>query len=107
MRALPALFFVTLIVVVPASAATPLLTQLGLKSGMEYSSAKERMLHRGWSVDAPEPANHRPYASAPEVTCGQGWDAVCTARFINRGKAVMLTLKPGIDKLTVLDAEPD
>ncbi|GAB3361953.1 hypothetical protein GCM10027430_36080 [Lysobacter tyrosinilyticus] len=105
MRAL--LLFAVLIALCPAADAASLLGKLGLKSGMTYSTAKARMARLGWAIDTSEPVNWVAYPKTPEVLCGRGWDAVCSVRFTRNGEAVMLTLKPLVDHLKVIDAESD
>lgn len=65
-----------------------------LKPGIPYSQLRHALVRSGWSpVDAPDdvmPATAAPYAY-PELTCGQGYDAVCSATFRSKAGAICLS----------------
>jgi hypothetical protein len=87
----------------PAADQRDLMKELGLRQGQRYASAKAALLKRGWTVDrahakAREPGQGPPYGFN-EVVCGQGWDAICSARFVRRGREMMLMMKPKTDLL--------
>lgn len=77
---------------------TSLLKTLGLKEGQSYSSAKTQLIGKGWKVDstyaAARDAGETPPYGFKEVICGNGWQAVCSARFLRNGHEIMLTLRP-------------
>jgi hypothetical protein len=88
--------------------ATPiaLLKTMGLRAGQTYDSAKLQLTEHGWKVDATYASTHEAAEAPPfgfkEVICGNGWQAVCSARFLRDGKAVVLTLHPR--KVLLVDA---
>jgi hypothetical protein len=66
------------------------LRKYGIKLKMPYAEARERMLRNGWKPDLAEAelryqGNYRPYRDFPEILCGEGYDAICSAPFI-KGK---------------------
>lgn len=83
------------------------LDALGLKPGTAYPRARSELQKQGWRIDAQEPEEASDFRDAPEVVCGHGRDAVCTARFLKAGRAIMLTLKPVDGRLLLEGAEAD
>ena len=77
------------------AAETPasLLGEFHLKQGQDYSAAKAILLKHGWTVDMQYGNGTNPYGFS-EVICGNGWDAVCSARFLLASRKVLITLKP-------------
>ncbi|WP_313142759.1 hypothetical protein [Stenotrophomonas sp.] len=81
------LLLVTVSVVAAASPATPAKRAAadkvtGVREGMEYTQVRRVLLDAGWvALDAeylrPWPA----YPDHPEVNCGTGWQATCSAFF--------------------------
>lgn len=88
-------FFSTCLV---QAAPISLLKTLGLKEGQSYASAKTQLIHKGWKVDGAYAPTREEDETPPygfkEVICGNGWQAVCSARFLRNDQAVMLTLQP-------------
>lgn len=84
----------------PLAEASPesLLKKLGLKPGLPYVSAKAQLIGRGWKVDSEYVTLSSDNKPSPygftEVVCGNGWDAICSARFLRDDQKVMLTLRP-------------
>lgn len=87
-----------------------LLKELHLKKGQQYSDAKARLLSAGWMADSSNVEESGPSPKTPygfgEVACGNGWTAVCSARFLRGGREIVLTLQPR-NKLLVDDAWDD
>lgn len=88
------------ILTLPLVQATPssLLKTLGLQAGQSYGLAKTQLIAKGWKVDstyapAREAGEIAPYGFK-EVVCGNGWHAVCSARFLRNDQEIMLTLRP-------------
>ena len=62
------------------------LRKYGIKLKMPYAEARARMLRNGWTPDFSEAelrykGNYRPYKRFPEILCGEGFDAICSAPF--------------------------
>lgn len=78
--------------------STSLLKTLGLNEGQSYASAKTHLIGTGWKVDSTYAAAREGGETPPygfkEVICGNGWQAVCSARFLRKGQEIMLTLRP-------------
>lgn len=76
-----------------------ILKELGLKKGHTYFASRKQLINQGWRIDMAyaeevnETAPHSPYGFK-EVVCGNGKDAVCSARFLRNGREIMLLLKP-------------
>lgn len=63
------------------------LRKYGIKLKMPYAEARKRMLRNGWKPNFAEAefgyqSNYRPYKHFPEILCGEGYDAICSAPFI-------------------------
>jgi len=78
-----------------ASEDSGLLKKLGLEKGQSYSTARATLVKRGWQIDYAHAENNQtsPYGFK-EVVCGNGWQAVCSARFMRASQEIMLTLQP-------------
>lgn len=85
-----------------AAAQTPpsLLGELQVKQGQRYSVVKAMLLKRGWVTDGSYGDGSKPYGFS-EVVCGNGYDAVCSARFLLGKREILVTLKP--DKTLLVD----
>lgn len=62
------------------AAMPPPWRQLGIVPGMAYAKAKRLLVAAGWQVTPPE-ADEAAVPDFPEIACGQGRDAVCSAGF--------------------------
>ena len=75
-----------------------LLKTLGLHAGQSYGLAKTQLIAKGWKVDTTyaqvREAGEPPPYGFDEVVCGNGWQAVCSARFLRKDQEIMLTLRP-------------
>jgi len=54
---------------------------------MPYREARQHMIRHGWAPDPTEARErykpgHLPYPEFPEVTCGEGYDAICSGWFL-------------------------
>jgi len=77
-------------------------TEIGITVGMPYAQAKVRLIKAGWLASAPDSEGTPVFAAHPEVECGQGWDAICSAGFHRGNEAYGLVLTPtNDDKLLV------
>lgn len=77
-------------------------TEIGITVGMPYAQAKVRLIKAGWLASAPDSEGAPVFAAHPEVECGQGWDAICSAGFHRGNEAYGLVLTPtDDDKLLV------
>ena len=72
-------------------------TQIGITVGMPYAQAKALLIKAGWLASAPDNEGTPVFAAHPEVACGQGWDAICSAGFSRKNEAYGLVLTPTDD----------
>ena len=72
-------------------------TQIGITVGMPYAQAKALLIKAGWVASAPDNEGTPVFAAHPEVDCGQGWDAICSAGFHRGNEAYGLVLTPTDD----------
>jgi len=75
----------------------PSWTAIGITVGMPYAQAKALLMKAGWVASAPDNDGDPVFAAHPEVDCGQGWDAICSAGFSRRIEAYGLVLTPTDD----------
>lgn len=96
------LLIALLLAVAPATDAatesTTTLEQLGLHRGMDYVPVRSALLRDGWTVEPHDYEGAPPFAAFPEVDCGQGWQAVCSAASAG---ATRLSIWPWIPPTTV------
>jgi len=68
----------------------------GVQKYERYASARLKMNRQGWQIDKEWGISgiHKQLAFPryPEVLCGEGYQAVCTARFTKGDSAVLLTI---------------
>ena len=78
------------------AAPTSLLKNLGLKEGQSYALARTQLIRKGWHVDANYALarDEMPPYRLKEVICGNGSNAVCSARFLRKDQEITLTLRP-------------
>lgn len=65
---------------------------LGLKLGMPYAKARALLLGAGWKAEAAAQDGAPAFADTPEVECGQGWQAICSAGYGKGGEQYALVL---------------
>jgi hypothetical protein len=74
--------------------------RFGVVLGQPYAQVRKQLEATGWTV---EPAQGRaPIEQHPEITCGEGRDAVCTVGFANDGEHWLLEVDegtPGLDAI--------
>lgn len=63
--------------------------QAGLTAGMPYAKAKRLLSAAGWQV-SPAQSVQTALPDFPEIECGQGVDAVCSAGFHKADQAVAM-----------------
>jgi len=95
--ALLLLFSVSHVHAADAPAMPPAWTEIGVTVGMPYAQAKALLLEAGWVAEAPDNEGDPSFAAHPEVDCGQGWDAICSAGFSRSNEAYGLVLTPTDD----------
>lgn len=66
---------------------------LGIRVGMPYAQARQALVGAGWQVEAPEAGGTPVFPATPEVECGQGRDAVCSAGYRKGTEAYGLMLE--------------
>lgn len=72
--------------------AEPAAAIVDLKPGLPYSRLRHALVLSGWSpVDAVMPVTAAPHAYR-ELTCGQGYDAACSATYRSKQGAICLIM---------------
>lgn len=79
---------------------------LGLDLTKPYAAARKILAKTGWASDLHEDSPHS-YPEFPEIVCGNGMDAICSARFIKDGKAIQLTVDQNSKTLLVVHIDDD
>lgn len=78
----------------PAPAPGALAQRVGVRLQSGYASARSKLLGTAWKADPSrsEDRVHKqlPYRQYTEVVCGEGYDAVCSGRFVKAGRAIVL-----------------
>ncbi len=77
--------------IAPAQELTGELAALGITAGMPYAKAKRLLDAAGWRVTPPESAQAA-LPDFPEIECGQGRDAVCSAGFHKDDQSVAMII---------------
>ena len=96
---------------VPLPEDFELAKSLGFTMGGPYSEIRERLLVLSWQPDPSwghsgvhEVLSHPKY---PEILCGDGMDAVCTARLMKGPRAILLTIDQTSDAIPVVHVDTD
>ncbi len=74
---------------------------------MPYAQARDRLLKQGWTLDQTGVPKEPDYKLFPEVVCGRGFDAVCSARYQKNGIRIMLYVTDLSGRLTVKEVYDD
>ncbi|MER2177238.1 MAG: hypothetical protein ABS955_06010 [Stenotrophomonas maltophilia] len=82
----------------------PAWAAIGITVGMPYAQAKAALIKAGWVPSAPDNDGKPVFAAHPEVDCGQGWNAICSAGFQIGNEAYGLVLTPTDDDKLVVQA---
>jgi hypothetical protein len=91
---------------VPTSEEIAPAKQLGLKLPLSYSAARKLMVKSSWRIDLSMTSAPAAYPKHPEISCGNGLDAVCSARFLKHGRAIQLIVdqtQPGLPVVHVYE----
>jgi hypothetical protein len=64
-----------------------------LQKGTPYSSAKKRLVGAGWRLVEDAGTARRPFKAAPEISCGDGYQAICSATFHLDGRELIVAVK--------------
>ncbi|WP_416057158.1 hypothetical protein [Stenotrophomonas maltophilia] len=78
-------------VIASAQDVTGELAALGITAGMPYAKAKRLLDAAGWQATLPE-SRQAALPDFPEIECGQGRDAVCSAGFRKEGQSVAMII---------------
>ena len=85
--------------------------QIGIRLSKPYSSTRLRLIKLSWHPDATwglaDDRKLLSYPEYPELLCGHGIAAICTARFYKNDNAVILTINPLRPSLPVLTIDQD
>lgn len=86
----------------PAEPLPKALRDAGIRQSMRYDEAKRLLLAAGWRI---EPPNGEPpiYRQHPEISCGEGWQAVCSVG-LTQGPASHGLVVKEIRKALVVDS---
>jgi len=74
-----------------AQEMTDELAALGITAGMPYAKAKRLLDAAGWQATPPE-STQATLPDFPEIECGQGRDAVCSAGFHKNDQSVAMII---------------
>ena len=66
---------------------TRVLNNAGVKVGMPYSKVKSLLRQTGWSPKFTNMEDSPPYKHFPEISCGSGYDAICTVEFVKANES--------------------
>jgi hypothetical protein len=95
----------------PRTSDVRLAKALGIPLQRSFASTRARLVQLGWTPDAISDAGAEaasaPFPRYPEISCGSGMDAICTARFTRRDVAIMVTVDQGKGKLPVVHVDHD
>lgn len=94
----------------PSAASEPA-EQPGVKVGSSYAKTRANLLASGWRTDEEwgisGPHRSRSFNQYPEILCGEGYDAICTGRFLNASGALLVTIDQKKKALPVTHVEAD
>ena len=82
---------------------------VSLKPGTPWASARKTLFDGGWQA-APDPESvdaNRPYPKFPEINCGHGRDAVCSARLQRAGEIIRVWVDQDTRELRVTEIHGD
>ena len=95
----------------PSLADKQLAKEIGIRLSKSYSATRLQLIKLSWQP-ATNPdlvSNKKPvsFPNYPEILCGEGMDAICTARFNKNGNAVILTVNQHKRSLPVVHIMKD
>jgi hypothetical protein len=79
--------------VVAISAAAEPSSGSTLKRGTLYSVARKQLLGEGWRLVEDVGTTRRPFKEAPEISCGDGYQAICSSTFQMNGRELIVAVK--------------
>jgi hypothetical protein len=95
----------------PTSTDIQLAKTFGLKLKHAYSINRKILMEAAWQPDLKwglSGIHHKlAYQDFPEILCGDGYDAVCTGRFVKGSKEILLTIDHNHKTLPVMHADND
>ena len=98
----------TMMVALAMSASPTLadsLSSVGINLGMNYNKGKTTLTNNGWRVlEEQDQYAIKPFKQFPEITCGSGYDAICSVGFERDGASFALTVKKQ-DGIVVITGE--
>lgn len=92
MKNKPSLFIVSFLFFCLAYAGNEELETYGLKMGLPYSKARSILIKNGWKPML-DSSSVKTSLKFPEISCGSGKDAVCSAGFKRDKQYVAFILK--------------
>ena len=91
-----------------SSAASDPAGRNSVKVGSSYAETRAYLLSNGWHTDDDWGfSGSSPFNQYPEVLCGEGYDAVCTGRFVGVSGALLVTIDQSKKALPVIYIEED
>jgi hypothetical protein len=85
--------------------------KIGFTLSKPYSKVRTRLRKHGWSPDSSwglsGPHERLTYSAYPEILCGDGMDAICTARLMKGREAIVLTVDQWKTSIPVVHVERD
>jgi hypothetical protein len=91
----------------PTPEAVAFAQGLGLQLPTTYERARSVLAGRSWQPDAALGPSAAAFGGYPEIACGSGVDAVCSARFSKQGRTIVLVVNQHAADLPVTDAFED
>jgi hypothetical protein len=79
----------------------------GLKLGKSYSINRNILMRTSWKVENEDSTSHSPIKGYPEIFCGEGYDAICQARFSKNGKYLTLVVNQDKKDLRLAHIYPE
>ena len=82
---------------------------IGFTLSKPYSKVRKRLGKHGWRPDSSWGASgpRLTYPAYPEILCGEGMDAVCTARLLKGRKVILLTVDQWKATIPVVHVDRD
>jgi hypothetical protein len=93
------------------AATVTLARSVGVQLQSGYATARAKLLGSSWNADSARGNSgvrkQLAYRQYPEILCGEGYDAVCTGRFVKSDQAVLLTIDQRTSTLRVTSVDED
>lgn len=93
----------------PTSSDIVLAKALGIPLQRSYSKTRKGLIRLGWKpdVDPTSESDDNSYSDYPEISCGSGMDAICSARFTRSDLAIIVMVDQSKGNLPVVHMMED